>query len=195
MKQSSIFSYVKRNSNNSEGVDSIEQEAPPFKRTKCNKTARVRKWDETYLKYCFFLPDDQIPNVAPQPECLICSKRFSNSSLVPAKLQRHLEANHVAYETKTISFFKHIKSSVCKLKDLFLGAVKTDQDLLLTSYRLSHHILKTKKLFTLRKEVIKPALQIVAEQLLDKEIERKFQNILLSDTMASRRGFHMAEVC
>ena len=44
MKQSSIFSYVKRNSNNSKGVDSIEQEAPPSKRTKCNKAAKVRKW-------------------------------------------------------------------------------------------------------------------------------------------------------
>ena len=96
MKQSSIFSYVKQNSNNSEGVDSIGQEAPPSKRTKCNKTSKVKKWDETYLKYGFFLPDDQIPNVAPQPECLICCKRLSNSALVPAKLQRH-------FETKTIS--------------------------------------------------------------------------------------------
>ena len=165
---------MKRNSNNSEGVDSIEQEAPPSKRTKCNKTAKVRKWDETYLKYGVFLSDDQIRNVASQPECLICCKRLSNSALVPAKLQRHLEANHAAYETKTISFFKHMKSSVCKQKDSFLGAVKTDQDLLLTSYRLSHHILKTKKLFTLGEEVIKPALQIMAEQLLDKETERKF---------------------
>ena len=174
MKQSSIFSYVKRNSNNSEVVDSIEQEAPPSKRTKCNKTAKVRKWDETYLKYGFFLPDDQIPNVAPQPECLICCKRLSNSALVSAKLQRHLKANHAAYKTKTISFFKHIKSSVCKQKDFFLRAVKTDQDLLLTSYRLSHHILKTKKPFTLVEEVIKSALQIVAEQILDKKTERKF---------------------
>ena len=73
-----------------------------------------------------------------------------------------------------------MKSSVCKQKDSFLRAVKTDQDLLLTSYRLSHHILKTKKPFTLGEEVIKPALQIVAEQLLDKETERKFQNILFS---------------
>ena len=86
-----------------------------------------------------------------------------------------------------------MKSSVCKQKDSFLGAVKTDQDLLLTSYRLSHHILKTKKPFTLGEEVIKPALQIMAEQLLDKETERKFQNIPLSDTTVSRRGFHMAE--
>ena len=64
---------------------------------------------------------------------------------------------------------------------------------MLTSYRLSHHILKTKKPFTLGEEVIKPALQIVAEQLLDKETERKFQNIPLSDTTVSRRGFRMAE--
>ena len=171
---------MKRNSNNSEGVDSIQQEAPPSKRTKCNETAKVRKWDETYLKYMFFLSGDQIPNVASQPECLICCKRLSNSALVSAKLQRHLEANHAAYETKTISFFKHMKSSVCKQKDSFLGAVKTDQDLLLTSYRLSHNIFKTKKPFTLGDEVIKPALQIMAEQLLDKGTERKFQNIPLS---------------
>ena len=169
------------------------QEAPPSKRTKCDKTVKVRKWDETYLKYGFFLPDDQILNAAPQPECLICSNRLSNSALVPAKLQRHLEANHPAYETKTISYFKHMKSSVRKQKDSFLGAVKTDQDLLLTSYRLSHYILKTKKPFTLGEEVIKPALQIVAEQLLDKKTEIKFQNIPLSDTTVSRRGFHMAE--
>ena len=139
------------------------------------------------------MPDDQISNVAPQPECLICCKRLSNPALVPARLQRHLEANHAAYETKTISFFKHMKSRVWKQKKLFLAAVKTDQDLLLTSYRLSHYILKTKKPFTLGEEVIKPTLQIVAEQLLDKETVRKFQNIPFSDTTVSRRGFHMAE--
>ena len=42
-------------------------------------------------------------------------------------------------------------------------------------------------------EVIKPALQIVAEQLLDKETERKFQNIPLSDTTVSRKRFYVAE--
>ena len=155
-------------------MDSIEQEVPPSEWTKRNKTAKVRKWDETYLKYGFFLPEDQIPNVASQPEYLICCKRLSNSALVSAKLQRHLEANHAVYKTKIISFFKHMKSSICKQKDSFLGAVKTNQDLLLTSYRLLHHILKTKKPFTLGEEVIKPALQIVAEQLLDKETEHKF---------------------
>jgi len=49
MKQNSVFSYVKRNINNSEGVDGDEQyvsnvkEAPAPKWTKCNSIAKVRK--------------------------------------------------------------------------------------------------------------------------------------------------------
>ena len=49
-----------------------------------------------------------------------------------------------------------------------MGIIKTDQDLLLTSYRrLCHHVLKTKKPFTLAEKNIQPALQAVAEQFLD----------------------------
>jgi len=70
MKQNSIFSHVKRNNNNSEGVDGNEQcssnvkEAPDPKRSKCNSIAKIREWDDTYFRYGFFLPDDQILNVA-----------------------------------------------------------------------------------------------------------------------------------
>ena len=69
MKQNSLFSYIKRNNNNSEGEDSNDEqysssvkEALPPKRTKCNSTAKVRKWDDTYLRYGFFLPNDEILN-------------------------------------------------------------------------------------------------------------------------------------
>jgi len=63
MKQNNIFSYVKRNNNNSEGVDCNEQcssnvkEAPNLKpkRTKCNSIAKVRKWNGTYFRYGLFL--------------------------------------------------------------------------------------------------------------------------------------------
>jgi len=54
MKQNSIFSNVKRNNKNSEGVDGNEQcssnvkEASDPKRTKCNSIARIRKWDDTF---------------------------------------------------------------------------------------------------------------------------------------------------
>jgi len=60
---------VKRNDNNGEGVDGNEQcgpnvkEAPNPKHTKCNSIEKVRKRDDTYLRYGFSLPDDQILNV------------------------------------------------------------------------------------------------------------------------------------
>jgi len=76
MKQNSTFSYVKRN-NNSEGVDGNEQcssnvkEAPNPNRTKCNSTAKVRKWDDTHLRYGFFLGNFEcsrcIPEMQEQP--------------------------------------------------------------------------------------------------------------------------------
>jgi len=56
--------------NNSESVDDNEQcssnvkEAPNLKRTKCNSIAKVRKLDDIYFRCGFFLPDDQILNVA-----------------------------------------------------------------------------------------------------------------------------------
>ena len=70
VKQNSIFTYVKRNDNNSEGVDGHEQCSPNVKKTpnpkqtKCCSIANVRKWDDTYLRRGFFLPNVQILNVA-----------------------------------------------------------------------------------------------------------------------------------
>jgi len=47
-----------------EQCSSNAKEAPNPKRTKCNSIAKVRKWNGTYFRYGFFLPDDQILNVA-----------------------------------------------------------------------------------------------------------------------------------
>jgi len=61
MKQNSVFSYVKRNNNNSEGVGGNEQcsssikEADNPQRTECTSIAKVRKWDDTHLGNGFFL--------------------------------------------------------------------------------------------------------------------------------------------
>ena len=47
-----------------EQCSSNVKEAPNQKRAKCNSIAKVRKWDNTYFRYGFFLPNDQILNVA-----------------------------------------------------------------------------------------------------------------------------------
>jgi len=45
-------------------VVSNAKRAPNPQRTKCVSIAKVRKWEDTYLRYGFFLPDDKILNVA-----------------------------------------------------------------------------------------------------------------------------------
>jgi len=72
MKQNSIFSYVKRNSNNSECVDGNEQccssitEASDPQRTECTSTAEVRKWDDTHLGNGFFLRNFECSRYVPE---------------------------------------------------------------------------------------------------------------------------------
>ena len=66
MKQNSTFSHAKRNNNNGKGMDSNEQyssnvkETLNPKETKCSSIAKITKWNGTYLRYGFFLPDGQV---------------------------------------------------------------------------------------------------------------------------------------
>jgi len=56
MKQNSIFSYVEQNNNsevvdvNEQGSSNVKQAPSHSKRTKCF-IVKVRKWDNTYLRY------------------------------------------------------------------------------------------------------------------------------------------------
>ena len=67
-----IFSYVKPKNSNSEGVvgnepcSSVVSETPPPKRTKCNSIAKVRKWDETYLRYRSFFWNSECSRCVPE---------------------------------------------------------------------------------------------------------------------------------
>jgi len=47
-----------------EQCSSNVKQAPDPKRTKCNAIAKIRKWDDTYFRYGFFLPDGKMLNVA-----------------------------------------------------------------------------------------------------------------------------------
>jgi len=81
-----------RNNNNSEGVDGNEQcslnvkETSDPQRTKCTSTVKVRKWDDTYLRYGFFLRNFEcssyVPEMQEQPSPYIsCFFNFCNNCL------------------------------------------------------------------------------------------------------------------
>lgn len=88
-------------------------------------TSKKRKYDESYLSFGF-IPVGMAEN--PDGKCVICNKIMSNSSLVPAKLKRHLETNHPQLKDKRLNFFEIHKeahnSSVAALNKF----AKTDNE-------------------------------------------------------------------
>ena len=64
----------------------------------------------------------------PDAQCVVCHKNLSNSSLVPAKLQGHLEANHPGYKDKDIIFFKQKLDAITSCKLSMIKIAKTDNE-------------------------------------------------------------------
>ncbi|CAK1602545.1 unnamed protein product [Parnassius mnemosyne] len=69
-------------------------------------SSKKRRYDESYLSFGF-VPVGMTENSDGQ--CVICNKIISNSSLVPAKLKRHLDTNHPELKDKSVSFFERHK--------------------------------------------------------------------------------------
>ena len=52
------------------------------------KSQFIRKYDESFIKYGFsFITQNGIE----KPMCVVCGETLANSSMAPAKMQRHLE--------------------------------------------------------------------------------------------------------
>src|SRR5580765_7653431 len=69
-------------------------------------TSKKRKYDDSYLSFGFISVGT---GENPDGQCVICNKIMYNSSLVPAKLKRHLETNHPHLKDKSLSFFERQK--------------------------------------------------------------------------------------
>ena len=63
---------------------------------------KKRKYDPCYLSYGFTkIGDEEAPDVI----CILCDTILANSSMAPAKLQRHMETKHSSFKSKDIFFF------------------------------------------------------------------------------------------
>src|SRR5215469_15931839 len=67
--------------------------------------AKKRKYDESYMTFGFV--DSNGSSLS-----MLCSKLLSNSSMVPAKMRRHLETVHPEYKDKEEEFFLRKKTTV-----------------------------------------------------------------------------------
>ena len=126
----------------------------------------------------------------PRPTCMICTNTsLANQAMVPNKLNRHLTKNHPGLQFKQKSYFMTMKQNIQKEAKTMADMVGPDRNapLVRASFRIAHLLALNKKPFTEAEDVVGPALQIAAEELLGKTALSKVREIPLSnDTMARR---------
>lgn len=86
----------------------------------------VRKWNDDYIKYGFYMSNEEKVKNIPSPTCLVCpNTSLANQAMVPNKLSRHLISTHptlqfivVCDEKRNFHVTKLIKKNTVKCYQL-----------------------------------------------------------------------------
>ena len=84
-------------------IDAKDEYSGSSSSISCSKTVptsvKRRKYDGNYISYGFIDAGGSIP------QCVVCGQTFENSTMVPAKMTRHLQSKHAQYADKPVEFF------------------------------------------------------------------------------------------
>ena len=72
------------------------------------KISGKRNYQESYIEYGFI----EAKSNTSLPYCLNCAKTLANKSMVPNKLQRHLELLHPELKNKPKVYFEQLHSNL-----------------------------------------------------------------------------------
>ena len=111
----------------------------------------------------------------------------------PSKLLRHMKTKHHELKDKPLEFFERRKRNYEGEKRLLKTALSTNSDVLRASYLVSYRIAKTKKPFTIGKELILPACTDIFREVLGESADKKIAQVPLSARTVARRIEDMAE--
>ncbi|XP_044285324.1 zinc finger MYM-type protein 6-like [Varanus komodoensis] len=157
--------------------------------TKKRKANFVRHYNKEYLKLGFTVAPGS--EQSPRPLCVVCSEILSNDAMKPSKLARHLRSKHNDLIDKPAEFFEGLHNQM-KSQKIQIQKMTGDKPLLQASYLVALQILKTKKLFTIGEELIKPCILDVTREILGPQAAEKLEAITLSDNTIQRRVVDMA---
>ena len=87
-----------KSSNEAECSKAVRAEYATIPDQDGDATAKKRKYDESYISFGFVASNGS-------PLCMLCSKLIPNSSMVPAKMRRHLETVHPEFKDKNEEYF------------------------------------------------------------------------------------------
>ena len=113
---------------------------------------KKRKYQGNYLDFGFtYLIEDDLQ----MPQCVVCMKTFSNSTMKPASLKQHLANAHPSM-SKNRSFFESKLSSLKRQKLDRTGMFwRTNKAAVHASYAIALHVAKTKKSHNIGETLLK----------------------------------------
>ena len=122
------------------------------------------------------------------PQCVVCTKTFSNSTMKPASLKQHLANAHPSMMSKNRSFFESKLSSLKRQKLDQTGMFwRTNKAAVRASYAIASHVAKTKKPHNIGETLLKPCILESVKLVLGEKASQTMKQISLSnDTIKSR---------
>ena len=117
---------------------------------------KKRKYQDYYLSFGFTYV---IKDGLQVPQCVLCMKTFSNSTMKRGPLKQHLENAHPSMKDKNLSFFELKLSNLKKQKLDRTGIfLKTNKAAVHASYAIALHVAKAKKPYTIAENLLKPCM-------------------------------------
>ena len=144
-----------------------------------------RKYQEDYLNFGFTFQEN---NGYQLPQCVLCMKTLSNSSMKPYQLKQHLTTVHPEHSKNDRAFFKLKETGLKRVKLDSSGAFHQQaKSTVHASYAIALLVAKNKKPHTIGETLIKPCILECARIVLNKDAISKLEQISMSnDTIKSR---------
>uniref|UniRef100_A0A5S6Q2I0 DUF4371 domain-containing protein n=1 Tax=Trichuris muris TaxID=70415 RepID=A0A5S6Q2I0_TRIMR len=153
---------------------------------------KCRQYNAEYLKYGFVAS----PGKMQAPMCLLCEREFSNESMRPCKMVKHLYNMHPDKANKNLAYFQSLHERFLRRPRLERSLPSTsrtqEHDGLLASYNISLLIAKSGKAHTIGEELLIPVISEVLNTVLHIPAADVIKKVSLSNDTVQRRIDDMA---
>ena len=188
------FTYNKKDATvQNEMLKNNEQSTQEEVKTKKTQSSKKRKWNDSFTEFGFVT--DSTDENYPSARCVFCQVIYHNSSMEKHKLKRHRDTKHSEHKNKSVSFFKQQTQHFAEQQQQFehLMMARSDQPLVVSSLKIAHILMSQRKPFTLAESVIKPCLEIAAQEIHGGATAvATVQKLALSDNTMQRRSSMIA---
>ncbi|CDW61102.1 hypothetical protein TTRE_0000953001 [Trichuris trichiura] len=153
---------------------------------------KCRQYNAEYLKHGFVVS----PGNMKAQMCLLCERKFSNESMRPCMMVKHLHNIHPDKANKNLAYFQSLHERFLRRPKLDRSLPSTsrtqEHDGLLASYNISLLIAKSGKAHTIGEELLIPVISEVLNTVLHVPAADVIKKVSLSNDTVQRRIDDMA---